>query len=191
MKRVLLAGFLGGLGLFVWMSIAHMLLPLGRIGVSEMPNEAPVLAAMRAGLGDQSGMYIFPGMGVGANPSHAEMSEAMGHYQEKLDANPSGILIYHPAGVRALTSAQLVVEFLTELLESLLACLLLAWGNLGTYSRRVAFVTTIGWIAMLSTNVSYWNWYGFPTNYTIAYMFTQLFGFFIVGLIAGRILKTV
>jgi hypothetical protein len=191
MKRVLLAGFLSGLGLFVWMSIAHMLLPLGRIGISEIPNEAPVLATLQASLGNQSGLYFFPGMGVGNNPTRAEMNYVMGHYQEKLNANPSGILIYHPAGMKGLTPAQLIIEFVTEFLEALFACLLLAWGNLGSYGRRVAFVTTIGWIAMLSTNVSYWNWYGFPTNYTISYMFTQLFGFFIVGLIAGRVLKTV
>jgi uncharacterized membrane protein len=69
--------------------------------------------------------------------------------------------------------------------------LLLARAALGSYSRRVAFVTTIGIVAVFATNVSYWNWYGFPSDYTIAYMFTQLVGFLVVGLIAGKVLKTV
>ena len=191
MKRVLLAGVLGGIGMFLWMSIAHMLLPLGRIGVSEIPNEAPVLAALQTALGNNSGLYIFPGMGVGPSATRAEQNYAMGHYQEKLNANPSGLLVYHPAGAKALAPSQLITEFLAEFIEAFFASLLLARAALGTYSRRVAFVTTIGLVAVISTNISYWNWYGFPTDYTIAYMVTELIGFLVVGLIAGKILKTV
>ena len=36
MKRVLLSGIIGGIAMFVWMSLAHMVLPLGRIGVREI-----------------------------------------------------------------------------------------------------------------------------------------------------------
>lgn len=191
MKRVLLAALLGGIGMFIWMSIAHMVLPLGRIGVGEIPNEGPALAALHDSLGDKSGLYIFPGFGAGENATRAEMNYAMGHYQAKLDANPSGILVYHPAGAKALTPGQLITEFITELLEAFFASLLLARAALGTYSRRVAFVLTIGIVAILATNVPYWNWYGFPSDYTVAYMFTQLVGFLVVGLIAGKVLKTV
>lgn len=146
---------------------------------------------MQSSLGDHSGLYFFPGMGLGASATRAEQNYAMGHYQEKLNANPSGILVYHPAGAKALAPGQLITEFLTEFLEAFLASLLLARAALGTYSRRVAFVTTVGLVAVLATNVSYWNWYGFPTDYTIAYMVTQLIGFVVVGLIAGKVLKTV
>lgn len=191
MKRVLLAGVLGAIGMFVWMSLAHMVLPFGTIGVRQLTNEAPLLAAMQASAQNQPGLYIFPGMGVSMNASHAEMKEAMSHYQEKLNSNPSGLLIYHPAGAKALTPGQLITELVTEFLESFFACLLLARAALGSYSRRVAFVTTIGIVAVLGTNMSYWNWYGFPTDYTIAYMVTQLLGFLVVGLIAGKVLKTV
>ncbi len=191
MKRVLLAAILGAIGMFVWMSLAHMVLPLGRIGFNEIPNEPAVLAAMRASLGDNSGMYIFPGLGVSKNATHAEVNDAMSHYQEKLNLNPSGLLIYHPAGAKALAPVQLITEFLTEFFEAFLCSLLLARAALGSYSKRVAFITTIGIVAVFATNVSYWNWYGFPSDYTIAAMFTQLVGFFVVGLIVGKVLKTV
>jgi hypothetical protein len=191
MKRVLLAAVLGAIGMFVWMSLAHMVLPLGRIGFSEIPNEPAVLSAISANLGGHSGMYLFPSLGVSKNATHAEMNEAMNHYQEKLNLNPSGLLIYHPAGAKALEPAQLITEFLTEFFEAFLCSLLLARAALGSYSRRVAFVTTIGIVAVFATNVSYWNWYSFPSDYTIAYMFTGLVGFLVVGLIAGKVLKSV
>ncbi len=191
MKRVLLAAILGAFGMFVWNFAAHMLLPLATMGVSEIPNEAPVLSAMHSSMGDQSGLYIFPGMGAGPHPSRAQMNEAMSHYQEKLDANPSGLLIYHPPGEKGITAGHLITEFVTEFFEAFLAALLLAWATLGTYSRRVAFVLTIGFVAAITTNVPYWNWYGFPAAYTLGYVFSQLIAFLILGLIAGKVLKTV
>ena len=189
MKRVLLAGLLGAIGMFMWMSIAHMATSLGTTGIKEIPNEGPVLTAMQASLGNTPGLYLYPSAGLGK--SRAEQREAMAHYQEKLNANPSGLLIYHPAGAKAMTPGQLLVEFLTEFIEAFFISLLLAHAALGSYSKRVAFVTTIGLVAVMATNVPYWNWYGFPSDYTIAYMVTELIGFFIVGLIAGKVLKTV
>src|SRR5579872_2348251 len=67
MKKVLLAGLLGAIAMFVWTFLAHQILPLGEAGVKEIPNEAPVLSAMRSSIGNASGFYLFPGMGLGPN----------------------------------------------------------------------------------------------------------------------------
>ena len=83
----------------------------------------------------------------------------------------------------------LSVEFVTELIEAFLAVFLLAQTRLTTYGARVCFVTVIGIIAAIATNVSYWNWYGFPASYTGAYILTQFVGFLCVGLVAGLVLK--
>jgi len=61
-KRILLAGILGGIAMFVWASLAHMVLPLGQTGIKEIPNEAAVLSAMRSSLGEKSGFYMFPAL---------------------------------------------------------------------------------------------------------------------------------
>jgi hypothetical protein len=179
LKRVLLAGLLGGLAMFVWMSVAHMALPLGRAGIREIPNEEGLLGAMRASLGGAHGFYFFPALG----------SAGMDEYGKKLAANPSGILIYHPPGSLPMTPAQLAIEFLAEIIEALLIVYLLAQARLATYGERLAFVLIAGLLASLATNISYWNWYGFPGSYTAAYMITQLIGFLCVGLIAAAMLK--
>lgn len=190
MKRIFLAGLLGGIAMFAWTSLAHLALPLGTTGVQEIPNEAPVLAAMQASLGQNSGFYFFPGLGLGPNPSKEQERAGMQDYQKKLDANPSGILIYHPAGsVKALNPRQLGAEALTEFLEALLVAFLLAQTRLTGYVGRVGFVLVAGILAAMATNVPYWNWYGFPTNYTEAYAFTQIVGYLCVGLVAAAIVK--
>jgi hypothetical protein len=49
--RIILAGVLGGIVMFIWTSIAHMVLPLGETGIREIPNESRVLAALHDNLG--------------------------------------------------------------------------------------------------------------------------------------------
>src|SRR5690242_18413345 len=49
--RVLIAGILGGVAMYIWSTIAHVALPLGQTGFSQMPNEAAVLAAAQASNG--------------------------------------------------------------------------------------------------------------------------------------------
>ena len=189
MKRVFLAGLLGGVVMFAWMTLAHVVFPLGQVGVQEIPNEAPVLAAMQASLGQNPGFYFFPGMGLGPNATKEQERAGMQDYQKKLDANPSGILVYSPPGMKGFTGRQLGTEALTEFLEALLAAFLLSQTRISGYLGRVGFVLVAGIIAAMATNVPYWNWYHFPTNYTEAYAGTQVIGYLCAGLVAAAIVK--
>ena len=188
MKRILIAGVLGAIAMFAWTSIAHMILPLGTIGIKELPNEAPALSALNASAGAADGMYMYPGMGLGNNPSMQQMRDAMPAYEKKRATSPSGILIYHPPGRTDPMGPMLGIEFGKELGMTLLAAALLAMTRLETYGSKVGFFAVVGLIAVMATNVSYWNWYGFPTSYTVAYMFTDLMGFVAAGLAAAAVM---
>lgn len=187
--RIILAGVLGGIAMFIWSSIAHMALPLGHAGIRELPNDQAVLAAMQTSIGDKDGIYFFPATGAGDNPTKQQEHEAMERYPEKLAANPSGFLVYHPVGSRPMAMGKwLTVEFLTELLESILAVFLLAQTRIASFGGRVGFIFVAGILAAIATNVSYWNWYGFSGVYTAAYMFTQVISFLCAGLVAALVL---
>ena len=188
-KRILLAGILGGIAMFVWASLAHIVLPLGQTGIKEIPKETSVLSAMHSSLGEKSGMYMFPGMELGASPTREQQHVAMEHYGEKLAGNPSGLLIYHPPGAKVLTPGQLITEFLTEVIEALIVVFLLAQTRLTSFGSRVGFVTLAGLLAAIATNISYWNWYGFPGTYTAAYMTIEVVGYLVVGMVAALIFK--
>jgi len=186
--RVFLAGLAGGVAMYVWASIAHVVLPLGGVGIAEIPgNEATVLDAMRQSLGNSSGLYMFPSFGW--KTSEGSRAEAMKNYDAKLVSNPSGLLIYHPPGEKSLTPGRLIVEFLVELLEAVLAVWLLAKTAITSFGGRIGFVAMTGLLASLPTNVSYWNWYGFPANYTLSYMGIQLAGFAVAGVAAAAVLR--
>ncbi len=186
--RIFLAALLGAIAMFIWTSIAHMLLPLGEAGLREVPNES-ILNTMQSQIGNQAGLYIFPGFGLGPNPTREQQHEAVKHMDERAARYPSGILMYFPAGGRPMQMARwLLVEFGTEFLEALLVVYLLSCTRLVTYGSRVGFVFVAGILAAIATNVSYWNWYGFPAIYTASYMFIQVVGFLCIGLVAALVL---
>ena len=187
--KILMAGILGGIVMFIWTSIAHMALPLGEAGIGEIPNESAVLSAMQSNIGDQTGLYIFPGPGLGKNATRQEKDEAMRHMGEKMAANPSGILMYHAPGRPLALGKLLGVEFGTELLEAILVVFLLAQTPIASFAGRVGFVLVAGILAAIATNVSYWNWYGFPCVYTASYMLIQIVGFLCVGIVAALVLR--
>lgn len=109
--KIVFAGVLGGIVMFIWTSIAHMALPLGEAGIMEIPNESTVLSAMQSGIGDKQGLYIFPGLGVSKEATREEKNQAMKGMQQRIAANPSGILMYHPPGRQFAFGKSLAVEF--------------------------------------------------------------------------------
>ena len=187
-KRIVLAAVLGGLAMFLWSSIAHMALGLGSLGVQDIPNEQAMIGVMKSNLA-QSGFYSFPGLGLAPGASRAERNAAMNVYQQKVANGPSGILIYHPSGQKAISAGQLLTEFGTNVVQALLAAILLAFAGLRAYGARVGFVGLAGVMAGFTTNISYWTWYGFPGSYTAAYAFTEIMGYVCIGLVAAAIVK--
>jgi hypothetical protein len=192
MTRIFLAALLGAVAMFAWTAIAHMALPLGEAGVQNTMKDEDLLSALKTTVKNNDGLYIYPSMGLPADATHAQQAEAMKTYPEKLEKNPSGFFIYHPAGSRPMAMGKfLTIEFITELIEAFIAVWLLAQTRIVTFGGRVGFVVAIGILAAISTNVSYWNWWGFPTVYTASYMFIQFVGFFLVGLVAAIMFRRV
>jgi hypothetical protein len=188
--RLTIAALCAGIAMYFWASLAHTVLPLSTIGVSQITsNEPAVLEAIRNSLGSTPGFYIFPSVGWRPGDTSAQRADAMKNYDAKLAVFPSGILIYNPPGAHGLTPKQLIVEFLAELLEAALAVILMSLTRITSVSGRIAFVAFIGILAALTTNVSYWNWYSFPGSYTLSYMTSQIIGFVIAGIVAALILK--
>jgi hypothetical protein len=135
------------------------------------------------------GLFIFPGLGVGKNATREEKNEGMKQMQQRIAANPSGILMYHPPGHPFAFGKSLAVEFSTEVLQAILVIWLLAQTRIGSFAGRVGFVLIAGILASKTTNVSYWNWYGFPGVYTASYMLIEIVGFVLVGVAAGLVLR--
>jgi hypothetical protein len=171
--RILLAGLAGGIIMFLWSSIAHVATPLGLIGVKALPHEAQTLDALSSTV-DAGGLYLFP-MAMDGKTSAA--------------TGAGGFLVYNPHIPLTMTPSNLIIEFLTELAESIIAAWLLAQTAIAAYGMRVAYVTAIGVVGAIVTNVPYWNWYSFPLDYTLAYSFVEIVAFLAAGLAIAFLIK--
>jgi hypothetical protein len=173
--RVLIAGALGAIVMYAWLSVAHMS-PLGHVGFKQIPNEEAAVAALGAAIGDNKGLYFFPWIEPGSEG-------AMERYGEMLKTSPSGVLLYSPPGAAGMEPRQLVVEFVENLVAATLAAWLVSMTTLSTFVGRAGFVAGVGFIAAITTNISYWNWWGFPTSYTAAYFAMDFVGYVFAGLV--------
>src|ERR1700694_233118 len=124
-KRILVAGMVAGLVLFLWESVAHMVLPLGEAGVKGLPNEAAVLAALKDNI-KEPGFYFFPAAGMGQpGMSREQQQKAFENQSKMMRAGPSGIMIVHPEGLAGISARNLVTQFASDLMGTLLAPFLL------------------------------------------------------------------
>ena len=183
MSRIVSGGVLAGIVVFFWGAIAHMVLPLGKMGVRLIPNEEPVIGAMRDAI-REPGFYFFPGMDMSGQASESEKEV----WQSKVRQGPVGVIIIRPSGGEAMSPRQLGTELATNVISALLAAFLLTFIHSG-YRGRVLFVTLLGVFGFLTISVPYWNWYGFPTDFTVAEAIDQVVGWFLAGLVLAAIVR--
>jgi hypothetical protein len=171
--RILIAGILGGLAMYVWLSVAH-LSPLGQVGVHTLPNGDAMIAQVSEAAGGKAGLYLFPDY-MSKKPAAAN--------------GPFALLSFTPSTPTGLSPTRLTFEFISELVEAILAAWLLAQAGLATYGARVAFVTVIGVVAAILSEAPYWNWYSFPLDFSLTNAAMQIVGFFVAGLAMAWYLK--
>jgi hypothetical protein len=174
--RIILAAIVGGIIMFCWGAFSHMVLPIGEMGIKSMPNEAPVMSAMKSGI-QEPGLYFFPGLEGGHNASEA----AQAAWLEKYKAGPHGILVYHPTGDEPMNMRYMGVELLSNTIAAFFVAFVLSMTAAG-FVGRVIGSTLFGLVSWLSIEVSYWNWYGFPTDYLAAQAIDQVAGWFLAGI---------
>jgi len=183
MVRVLVGAIVAGVVVFIWGFVDHMLLPVGVMGVKSIPNEESVLRAMETAISER-GFYVFPGFDRSKGMSAADVA-AM---QEKTKKGPAGILVIQPSGAEAMSPKQLGTEFATGVVAALLAGIVLTQVK-GNYATRVFVVLLMAAFGLVSINVSYWNWYGFPTDYTLGVAIDELGGWLLGGLFLAGIVR--
>jgi hypothetical protein len=167
--RILIAGLLGAIAMFVWTAIAHMATPLAAVGFSQIPNEAQVMGDVQSGV-TKPGLYIFPWV----DPKDPKAMQKM----QALDkVHGHGYLVYTPARIGGDADSMgpmLIGEFLKQFVQATVATLLVSLMIGLGYWGRVGAVTLTGVIAGIATNVSYWNWYGYPLDYTVVQVVIEI-----------------
>jgi hypothetical protein len=173
--RVVIAGILGGIAMFIWASLAHMATPLANAGMRPMPGGDATVAQLHKALGDKSALYFFP-YAAGTD------AKSMADQAAKVANGPSGLLAYQGPGAGSFPR-QLTVELALEIVESILLGAIIV--GVAGFSARFRLAAAIGLIAAITTNISYWNWYGFDSGYTVATGFVELVKYLVAGAVVA------
>lgn len=185
MVRVTLSGLLGGLIIFIWGFLSHVMLPIGAMGMEAdmLPGEAAFLATVNETVPD-SGMYFMPGH----DQTIADSQEQWDDTAARMKQGPTVFMIVQKDGTDAMSVKQLGFEFATNILGAFLAALLLRC-MVGPYLCRVLIVMSLGIFAWLAVDLSYWIWYGFSTPYLFAQLIDHTVGWFLAGLLIALLVK--
>jgi len=187
-KRVLLAGILGGVLMFLWGGLWHDQLPTGLAGLRSLPGEQAVVSVLKANV-SEPGMYLFPGFGVPDDAPFAQKKAAMQNLEKNPGNGPQGFLVYSPVGA-GLSPKMLVTEAATNIIQALLVAFLLAQTSLKRFSSRLGFAFVLGLLASITTNISLWNFYQFPTIWIVGQITFLIIGYFLVGIVVAAVVKT-
>src|SRR5215467_9036302 len=117
--RILLAAVLGGVVMFIWGAVAHTVLPLGESGFKALPNQATVLPAIGAEV-KEPGLFIFPWPESAPGTPLPVSKESREKAAEMYKTSPHGLLLFYPPGGEMMTQTQLITEFATNVVSSLI-----------------------------------------------------------------------
>ena len=175
--RILIAALIGGIVMFIWGAVAHMALGLGNPGIRPPAHEDVVLSSLHEGLGNQPGVYILPWLDPGAMGDDA----AVKAYGATANTWPYAWVVYLPqGGDMTRMGPQLATQWVSDTLAALVLAILMSVPGL-SLGRRLGLAGGAAVFAWLSTMVPYWNWYRFPTSFSVAALVEQLIGWLLAG----------
>ena len=109
MTRILTGGVVAGIVLFFWGFVAHMLLPLGELGLKSLPTDDGLAAAITKDV-REPGLYVLPGWDMSKSQSATEMEAHMA----KVAKGPYGFMVLYPNGRDPSMGKHLPIEFGTN-----------------------------------------------------------------------------
>ncbi len=185
MLRVLIAAVVGGILVFIWGAISHMLLGLGDYGVhmDKLPQEEAIVATLSESI-PESGLYFVPGMDRSITDDQQQWDEAAA----RMKTGPTAFMVVTKEGYDGNMTKQLIAEAATSTAAALVAAVMLLAVR-GPYVLRVALVAGMGLFASLSYGASEVIWYKFPIEFGSAQLVDQVVGWAIAGIFMAAIVK--
>lgn len=176
-KKILSAGILGGVIIFIWSAVSWMMLPYHMSSIHNFTNVNAVVDVVKQNA-PKNGVYLMPTMHQnGAAPSQEEMTQ------------PMVFAVVHLEGMRPSMNQAMAISLATQIIAAfLVAYLLMKTSGLG-YFGRVGFVVVFALAAGVVTDVPYWNWFGFDCYYTLVQLADLLVGWFLAGLVMAAICR--
>jgi hypothetical protein len=184
MKKIVLPSLLAAIVVFIWMFISWAILSWHNTDMKNISDEA-LIQQMKSSL-NEPGIYLYPG------EPEEQSDEAMEKWFDQYKAGPLvHFMVYNPQGAEWNMALPIVRSFLINFISAFIAAVLLMMtlAQNPSFWRRVIFVTLLGLFSGFVGPFIEWNWYGFPTAYTIVGVVDYCVTWFFAGLILAWRIK--
>lgn len=184
-RSLVLGTVLGGLVMFGWGAVNHMLLPWTTEALLPFTNEEAVRQAVVANT-PRPGIYVLPN--IPPNTPREQQQAAMAAAEHKMMQGPMvfASIRLGPAGSMA---GMMTVQVLIDLAGGLLATALLLQARPLSYFGRVLFVVGIAAAIAIVGALPAWNWYNFSGLYTLTELADVLVGWVLAGLVIAKVVR--
>lgn len=185
MARIIIAAIAGGLIVFCWSFVSHMMLPIAEMGMhmEKLPGEVALRSALTEHL-PESGLYFIPGMDPALESEPAKQWEEAA---ERMASGPVALMVVRKEGSSGMAK-ELGFEGLTNIFGALVAALILSCIPCAFFCR-VLVVAALGLFSWISIDASHVIWYGFPIEYAAGQLIDHLVGWSLAGLAIAAIVK--
>jgi hypothetical protein len=191
MKKIVSAGILGGIILWVWGFLSWVVLPLHLSSIRTIPNETEIVGMLGRSL-PEKGVYEFPAMPrEAAGMPAAEQEAAMAAYMQKYQSGPTGMIFFDPEGKDPFMVNQMISGLLIFILSASMVAWLLSRSTAAgeSFLSRIVYCGMIGTLIAVGCHLSDWNWMGYPFDWTRALMFDSIIAWVLAGMGISAIIK--
>jgi hypothetical protein len=173
--------------LFVWGFVSWVVLPWHNATLNAFTDENAMVAAIAANAPTR-GMYMIPGGHAAPGLTEEEKRAVEGANMKRMEEGPFVFAAVSPHGTAGMGPA-MIGSFIIQFLAAALATFLLMRATAMPYLAKVAFVMLLGLFGGIITHVPYWNWWGFPADYTLVMIADLVIGWFLAGLVIARVAR--
>lgn len=183
-KKIIVGALLGGLVLFIWQFIIHMVSGIYHDAFIELKDPVAVEQVIKENIpeGSSGGMLLLP-YAHPKNASQEEMTAAM-------DAAATGFSAFgvlNTSGKNAIGPA-LGVQFVFNILGSGLLMFVMLAANPSSLGCRVSLALCFAVFGIIIGVLPNWNWWGYSWHYIGGQIGELVIGWALVGLVLAKVM---
>ena len=184
MNRLIVPALITAVVVFIWMYISWAVIGWHNIDMKTIKDQA-VIEQMKESL-TEPGIYLYPGQ------PESETDAGMEEWIEKFKAGPVvSFMVYHTNGFDPMNPMLFLKSFIINFIAAFIAgvLLMMTLAQNPSFWRRVIFVMLLGMFAAFVGPFIEWNWWSFPTGYSMVNAIDLCVTWFFAGLVLAWRIK--
>ena len=185
MKSFLYSSILGAIIAYLWSSFSWMFLSWHNLDFKTFDNESEVVKVL-SNEAKERGYYVIPEFA----PNNPDKECDQEKWEKNAKRGPFAFMSILPKGKTRGMSTSMVYQFLSFLVASILASILLMKSSRVTTFEAAKFCSMMGIFGAIISVFPLWNWWEFPTLSTVVCIIDSGITWFLAGLAMGKVLHT-